>query len=513
MEVDDNACEYATLTCQTPGVAHSTTVHVKVTFFDSQQTTVFRAIAVVVDNGAAVDSSGVYEGCVLREQAAVASCRRINAKTETEVDDDDEKVQVWLRDARAALFGRGDHAADAEYVHSLQLGPSSGNDLQPSGPLLRLLWKMKLHPIGMMVLGSVQLSRVTAGKVPEQSQVSLGLASSMFIKPLIECLLEGNKQHQRSEYEAAANAKQLLEDNQRLLDRLQSLADSRQQDDNRLIARFVEVLNAKKRQIVLLKQQLSELKQQQPCIGSTTVIDTKVRETTVQQLGRGLGKQRKSTYKTMMYDGQLNKDDSMTMKKKRLRKMLSSSNTCSSISFEEEQKVDDVDTVLQNNDGKLLHRLDENMEIDDKSSAHIVNVDHVTCDGYLETAIGSPSVVDVFDADTQIDYPDNDDKQPQQLELIDLDHKSSTAISNVKNVDPCAIALERTIKSQKSVDYFNTDPPSDCPVNPLMNDASSNDSPPWFQHTQVLQKSPNKNIGHQQPKTKNVLDDLWSGIL
>lgn len=489
--------EYATLACQWPGAIGATTVHLEATFYDRQQTTVLRVNAVIVGNGAMTDSSGVYEGCVLREQAAATSCRRV--KSDAEGDGEAENVRVWLRDARAALFGRGSDATVAEYVHSLQL-LCSGNDPEPSGPLLQLSWKMKLHPIGMMVLGSVQLFRV-----PEQSQVSLALVSSKFIEPLIKCLLEERKRHQQDSCKAAADAKQLLEDNHRLLDRLRSAADSRQQDDKKLLAQFVEVLNAKKRRLIAIQQELSELKQQQKCTESIAVNDNKAQKVTVQQRGRGRGRGRKAKLNTTVYDKQFN-DVPVVMKKSRPRTMQASNNKwCSILSEEEEQKVDDVDTVLQNNEGKKLHRLDENMEIDDKNITHI-NVDHGTSD-VIHLKMGSPSAVDVFDADTQIDYPDNDDKQPPQLELFETNHKSSLAVSNINDLNPCVIDLKTAADSPK------VDTLSDGPINNITPD----NSPPWLEQQttdteMLLQKSPNKDIGCQQPK-KDVLEDLWSGIL
>jgi hypothetical protein len=301
---DDNDDEYATLSCQWPGAAVATAVHLKATFFDRQRTTVFRANAVIVGHGAAADSNGAYEGCVLREQAATASGGRVKSST----GDDAENVRVWLRDARAALFGRGDDDGTraAEYVYALQT-PSGGNDPAPLS--LRLSWKMKLRPIGLTVLGSVQLFRV-----PGHGLASLAPVSSRFIGPLIRCLLEERERHRQADLRAAANAEQLLDDNRRLLDRLRSAADSRQQDDRRLISRFVEVLNAKKRRLVAIQQELSELKQQQQRIGSMAVTNTESREITVQQRGR------KAKSNTTPYGKQLN-DTPVVIKKRRPRTM------------------------------------------------------------------------------------------------------------------------------------------------------------------------------------------------
>lgn len=249
----DDGHEYATLAC-TWSTTTTTTLHLKVAFFDrpaDDRKTVLRASAFVVCAATSADAAGgpvesVYEGSVGWDDAAAAS------RSES---DDDESVRVWLRDARAALTGRTADGDDSGPVYEHRLR-RAGHGTRPS---LILTWTMKLVPFGTMTLGSVTFVGVTA---PDRH--ALRRASGRFVGPLIDRLAAERSFRERAASETADGARRLLEDNRRLLNQLRLLTETKQRDDQRSMARFVRVLNAKKRRLAAVQQQLSALKQQQP---------------------------------------------------------------------------------------------------------------------------------------------------------------------------------------------------------------------------------------------------------
>jgi len=156
---------------------------------------------------------------------------------------------VWLRDARVALTGRitdGDDSGPV-YEHRLRQGGYSAR------PSLVLTWTMKLVPFGTMTLGSVTFVGATA-----PARCLLQRVSDWFVGPLIDRLSA-----ERAAGKTADSVRQLLENIKRLLDQLRLLTETKQRNDQRLMAQFARVFNAKKRRLAAIEQQLSELKQQQ----------------------------------------------------------------------------------------------------------------------------------------------------------------------------------------------------------------------------------------------------------
>lgn len=245
MEVDDERVyEFSTVKCQwslneTPTV----TVHLKVAFCDEaaddQERMALKVIA-IVDN---VDDCVAYEGFVIGNNA-------VDQTQLSRVRNDDDKssaVRVWLRDARAALVSSSDKPIKDEYEHHLRR--------EENDRLLTLAWKIKLKPFGLSTLGMVQMTEVKSS-----STATVSLACTLFITPLISMLAAERKNQQLSDQEAADREQHQSEDNLRLLNQMQLMVDSRQIEDQQLMARFIEVLNAKKRRIFDLQQELAELK-------------------------------------------------------------------------------------------------------------------------------------------------------------------------------------------------------------------------------------------------------------
>ncbi|XP_022178011.1 uncharacterized protein LOC111039040 isoform X2 [Myzus persicae] len=243
MEVDEPNYEFSTLKCQWSLTDSPTvTVHLKVAFHDEaadDQTRMALQVTSIVDDN--LSDCVVYRGFVIGNKAADQT---LHSGVRHD-DDDSAAVRIWLRDARAALLGSGDKPTTAEYEYHLRR--EDHNDDR----LLTLAWKIKLRPFGLATLGMVQMAGETA---------TMSLTCNSFITPLIGMLSAERKQKQQSDLATADREGCLLEDNRRLLNELQLMSEGRRLEDQRLMAQFVEVLNAKKRQIVDLQHKLDELK-------------------------------------------------------------------------------------------------------------------------------------------------------------------------------------------------------------------------------------------------------------
>jgi len=184
--------------------------------------------------------------------------------------DESTATRVWLRDARAALVCNGDKST-AKYEYHLRR--EDDNDR-----LLTLAWKIKLRPFGLATLGAVQMKEVTP---------SMSVACTSFITPLIRLLSAEQKNRELSDLAAADRERCQLEDNRQLLNKLRSMVEGRRLDDQRLMARFVEVLNSKKRRITDLRQELAELKMESNV--PQPVVVTAERDKLIGQRRRGRG--------------------------------------------------------------------------------------------------------------------------------------------------------------------------------------------------------------------------------
>jgi len=246
MEFDDKPVyEFSTVKGQwSINESPTVTVYLKVAFYDEaadDQERMALQVTAIVD---IVGDYVAYEGFVMGNKAADQTQRsRIRNN-----DDKSSAVCVWLRDARAALVGCSDKPITEEYEYHLRR--EDNNDR-----LLTLAWKIKLKPFGLSTLGTVQMTEVKSS-----STTSVSLACTSFITPLISMLAAERKHQQLSDHEATEREQHQLEDNHRLLNQMQLMADSRQIEDQQLMARFIEVLNAKKRRIFDLQQELAELK-------------------------------------------------------------------------------------------------------------------------------------------------------------------------------------------------------------------------------------------------------------
>ncbi|XP_060839581.1 uncharacterized protein LOC132920875 [Rhopalosiphum padi] len=241
MEANEPSYEFSTLKCQWSLTDSPTvTVHLKVAFCDEAADDQARmALQVTAIVNMSLDDYVVYTGFVMGDKAADQS---LNSGVQH--DDESTVVRIWLRDARAALVCSGDRpSTDYEY----HLRREDGDNDQ----LLTLAWKIKVRPFGLATLGSVQMREVTS---------TMSVTCTSFITPLIRLLSAERKQRELSDLAAADCERRLSEDNRRLLNELRSMVDSRQSDDQRLMARFVEVLNAKKQRITDLQQKLTDQK-------------------------------------------------------------------------------------------------------------------------------------------------------------------------------------------------------------------------------------------------------------
>lgn len=382
MEVDapstDGGYEYATLACRCSTADRTTAVNLKVAFSDVGPVAFLASAVLAAD--AMSGGVGVYEGRVPREKAAAAS--RLKSPG-----DDRESVRVWLRDARAALIGQGggdDSPAD-EYSYYLEELTKSQDD-GGGGRLLLLSWKMKLRPIGWAKLGVVQLAEVTSP--PAERLIRA------FVEPLIGSLSAERKDRARSNRSAAENEKRLLDDNQRLLAELRLVTESRTRNDQRLMAKFVQVLNEKKKRIAAVEQELFELKRRDD--GGTSMVE-KPATVTDQRRGRGRVRLRKSE-----------SNGNAPLFPKRYRTTYGTEQrSFPPEKLKQEQQKDGVDaTGLQPEpDGQPPHELGP-METDNTVDDTTVLV------AAPQTAFGIPvDDTDAFLADTQIDDSASDQSQ------------------------------------------------------------------------------------------------------
>jgi len=274
MEVDDEPnYEFSTLKCQwsltdSPNI----TVHLKVAFCDEaadDPTRMALQVTAIVDD--IVGDCVVYEGFVIGKKAADQNIHSGVRHDDTE----SAAVRVWLRDARAALVGSGGKPT-AEYEYHLR------REDDDNGRLLTLAWKIKLRPFGLATLGMVQMT-----EVKPRVNSTMSLTCTTFITPLIRMLSAERKHQKLSDLEAADRERCQLEDNRRLLDQLRLMADSQRLEDQRLMARFLEVLNTKKQRIFELQQELAELKLERGVPQPMAIADEQKKVIVRQRRGRG----------------------------------------------------------------------------------------------------------------------------------------------------------------------------------------------------------------------------------
>ncbi|XP_025197753.1 uncharacterized protein LOC112596340 [Melanaphis sacchari] len=242
---DESSYEFSTLKCQWSLTDSPTeSVHLKVAFCDGaaddQARKALRATAIV---NTSIGDYVAYTGFVTGDRAADQS---LHSGVQRDVDKP-TAIRIWLRDSRAALVRSGDEPT-VKYEYHLQRGDDNGDRL------ITLAWKIKLDPFGLATLGMVRMREVTP---------TTSVMCTSFITPLI-CLLSAERKRQElSDLAAAERERRQSEDNHRLLNEVRSMVDGRRLDDQRLMARFVEVLNAKKQRIADLRQELAELKSEQ----------------------------------------------------------------------------------------------------------------------------------------------------------------------------------------------------------------------------------------------------------
>lgn len=242
----DDDYEYAMLPCQWLSAAAAAaetvvTAHLKIAFNDGADGTVMRVCAAVVGGTEADVPTGVYVGTVTADEAAAAAAGRFSA---------DEAaagrlsaVDVWSRDARAALTADDRGTADAEHVRCLR---DEGR-----GEIVVLSWRIKVAAFCAVTLGAVRMNRVPA---------TVARLCVEFVEPLVRGLRAERLRGERAGRAAATTESRLADDNRRLLDRLRGVAESRRRDDDRLMARFLAVLNAKKRRLETVQNELSRLR-------------------------------------------------------------------------------------------------------------------------------------------------------------------------------------------------------------------------------------------------------------
>lgn len=240
---DEPGYEFSTLKCKwSPTDSATATVHLKMEFCDEaaagRSRTALQATAIVDDVPGG--DCAAFTGLVVCDEAADQSLSSGRAET---LCDESTAVRTWIRDARMALVGSGDDSTTAAvYEYHLR---------REDDRLLTLAWKIKVRPFGLATLGTIQMTEVTG---------AVSLTSTSFIASLIRMLSVKQKRQEQSDLAAADRERCQLEDNRRLLDELRLMADSRQSDDQRLMTRFLKVVNAKKQRIADLQQELSKLK-------------------------------------------------------------------------------------------------------------------------------------------------------------------------------------------------------------------------------------------------------------
>lgn len=443
----DGRYEYVTLPTTVDGAAAK--LHLKVAFGDDATADVFRACALVVVADATRDGPhGVYEGRVARDRAAAAS-RYWMTNRAAATDRDDESavaaaVGVWLRDARDALVERTSGQADAEYVHVIRrLEADDGRS-----SVLEMSWKLKLRPVGMVTLGAVRLSAPLPLSATFPDRVS-----RLFVGPMVRDARAARARRERADREAAENAELLLADNRRLLDALRTADESRRRDERQLMARFAEVLNAKKLRLAAVQLELSELKRQQRSDRVPFVDEPTVRLTTNRRKGRAaVGRGRRKTEWAHAVG---------------------------------QDRRSDTDEVA----AKMARRRAARYGDDDWRCSVFPEPEQQRCEGdAIVTVVSRPT--------------DNEQQQPVAMETD----------NNVDNdrVDAKTVSPEEAVKTTVDDDIFNADTLID---DPNAQESSSNDSLPFFQEQAQVPSSMTDDDRRSTPKKKSVLDDLWSGIL
>lgn len=274
MEVDnEDSYEFSTLKGQWSLTDSPTiTLHLKVVFCDEaadDQARMALQVTAIVDD--IVGDSVVYGGFVIGKIAA-DQCLDSGVRHD---DDESAAVRVWLRNARAALIGN-DEKPTTEYVYHLR------RELDDNNRLLTLTWKIKLRLNALATLGMVQMTEVTP-----RVNSTVSLTCTSFITPLIRILSAERKHQKLSDLAVADRERCLLEDNRRLLDELRLMADGQRLDNQRLIARFLEVLNTKKRRIIDLQQELDKLKLEQEILQPVATAAEQKKVIAQQRRGRG----------------------------------------------------------------------------------------------------------------------------------------------------------------------------------------------------------------------------------
>lgn len=432
MEVDDgNSCsyEYVTLTCCWLKNV-STEVNLKVAFYDycteDQQTVLKLCAAIDTDNSVA---SGVYEGTVNRSQAAKESiCSRINVDTES-INSDNELIRIWLQGARSALIGDNIISDDRkntaknpnEYVYYLQHVKSEGS----SQPQLLLLWKKKLQPFGMVILGSVIVTLIEI----EQEKL-IGQLSALFFQPLISKLTAERKYHKEKNCLASEKETKLIEDNRRLLEQLKSVTESRKRDDQRLMAQFLKILNTKKQRLAAIKQELSDLKQQSQCnmiIANKKMEEEqglKINRNQQKSLGRGRSGRIKTSCKNVIDKKPLENIQMSAIKRKQNISMHSYNNEWFSNNSEKKKQKADILSLLQQTNE---YQKQEPEQAEKKDINSVVPIDNVIV-GVKETSV-PPSSVGIFEADTLVDDLTSDVSPPWLLQEVPIPEMVSVAPS------------------------------------------------------------------------------------
>lgn len=249
LAVEGDCYEYATLECQlwTIDALQSVpaTIHLQVAFDNNavhdDNKIILKANVVVVT--ADPNISGGYQGSEVGHDVITAMKSRSDSDIST-----DQAVNVWLKDSHAALVGLNNDNV-AEYVYHLkQINLRRGTTL-------KFEWKIKLHPFGTMTLGSVLLLKTDPAEFVNHT-------STWFIQPLINSQTVERKHQKEADYVASVNMENLLKDNTRLLDTLKLVNKTKELNDQQQMVRFVEVLNAKKQKLAILKQEVFELKQE-----------------------------------------------------------------------------------------------------------------------------------------------------------------------------------------------------------------------------------------------------------
>lgn len=367
----DNCYEYTTLACQLgSSLDVVVTVHLKVLFSNVYNQQAVLKVYALIAGEANAEINGVYYGCVNKEQA-IATSRDLEKNTSSMAEEDIKLVHDWLNNARLALTeqhvdSNNDNNTSnniTEYVYRLQFNQNE-NDQKT----LRLCWKIKLRPFGMMTLGSICLSKIT---MPSEFAQQV---SSLFVQPLISSLLEEKNCHEQMVRAASKNENQLLDDNKRLLNQMQSMTDFQQKENKKLVAQFLKVLNTKKLRLAEVQEELSRLKKQQEdnVLEPTTKTEEKellnVSKRKKGRNSRSCNVLKTTKFKTKIKDEQFDAN-SMTLKK---------------------QKIDYVN----------MYSKEKPMEIDCESSTSTTVTEN---NATVLSTTKNCGVNDLFEADTQID--------------------------------------------------------------------------------------------------------------